>query len=69
MTQQFGLLKARNAIKQFRLKYGTHDQVYKFASIKNNRLALLRDLNTMYLWDEVNRDGIIEYQNFRSTSL
>ena len=49
ITRQFGLIRARNIIKQFRLKYWTHDQVNKIASIKNRRLALLRDRNTMYL--------------------
>ena len=49
MTQQFGLVKTRKVIKQFRLKYWTNSQVIKTSSIKNRRLALLRDLNTMYL--------------------
>jgi len=62
MTQQFGLIKTRNVLKQFRLKYWTHSEVNKSAAIKNRRLALLRDLNTMYLRDENHRTGIIEYK-------
>ena len=62
ITQRFGLLRTRNIIKQFRLKYWTHSQVNKAACIKNRRLALLRDLNTMYLRDTIHDNGIIEYK-------
>ena len=62
MTQQFGLVKTRKVIKQFRLKYWTNSQVIKTSSIKNRRLALLRDLNTMYLRDEIHPNGVIEYK-------
>jgi hypothetical protein len=62
LTKEFGLVKTRAVIKQFRLKFWTHSLVNKKACIKNRRIALLRDLNSLYLRDENHDNGSIDYK-------